>query len=82
VLTRLDGEDDEADALELHARGIPKLDGALDIGVKFSEELPSTGHVMRGAGFEVPPISLVIARAIAEEGVCSRLIKVEESRCG
>jgi hypothetical protein len=81
-LTRLGGEDDGADALDLHAGGIPKLDGALDIGVKLSEELPSTGHVMGGAGVEAPPVSLVVAGAVAEEGVCSRLIKVEESRCG
>jgi hypothetical protein len=82
VLTRLGGEDDGADALDLHAGGIPKLDGASDIGVKLSEEFPSTGHVMGGVGVEAPPVSLVIAGAIAEEGVCSRLIKVEESRCG
>jgi hypothetical protein len=68
--------------IEFHVGGIPKLDGALDIGVKLSEELPSTGHVMGGIGVEAPPVSLVVAGAIAEEGVCSRLIKVEESRCG
>jgi hypothetical protein len=50
VLTRLGGEDDGADALDLHAGGVPKLDGASDIEVKLSEELPSTGHVMDGAG--------------------------------
>jgi hypothetical protein len=82
VLTRLDSEDDGADALDLHAGGVPKLNGASDIGVKLSEELPSIGHVMGGAGVEAPPISLVIAGAVAKEGVCSRLIKVEESHCG
>jgi hypothetical protein len=82
VLTRLGGEDDGADALDLHARGIPKLDEASDIRVKLSEELPSTGHVMGGIGVETPPVSLVVARAVAEKGVCSRLIKVEASRCG
>jgi hypothetical protein len=82
VLTRLSGEDDGADALDLHAGGIPKLDGASDIGVKLSEKLSSTGHVMSGVGVEAPLISLVVARAVAEEGVCSQLIKVEESRCG
>jgi hypothetical protein len=82
VLTRLGGEDDGADALDLHVGGIPKLDRASDIGVKLSEELPSTGHVMGGAGVEAPPVSLVTAGAVAEEGMCSRLIKVEESRCG
>jgi hypothetical protein len=82
VLTRLDGEDDGAGALGLHAEGIPKLDRVLDIGVKLSEELTSIGHVMDGTSVEAPPVSLVIARAVAKEGVCSRLIKVEESRCG
>jgi hypothetical protein len=82
VLTRLDDEDDRADVLDLHAGGVPKLDGASDIGVKLSEELPSTGHMMGGAGVEAPPVILVVARAVTEEGVCSRLIKVEESRCG
>jgi hypothetical protein len=82
VLTRLDGEDDGADALDLHAGGIPKLDGASDIRVKLSEELPSTGHVMSDAGVEAPPVSLVVVGAVAEEGMYSWLIKVEESRCG
>jgi hypothetical protein len=76
VVTRLGGEDDGADALDLHAGGIPKLDGASVIGVKLSEELPLTGHVMGGASVEAPPVSLVAAGAVAEEGVCSRLIKV------
>jgi hypothetical protein len=31
LLTRLGGEDDGADTLDLHAGGIPKLDGASDI---------------------------------------------------
>jgi hypothetical protein len=82
VLTRLGGEDDEADALDLHAGGVLKLDGASDIGIKLSEELLSTGHVIGGAGVEAPPVSLVVAGAVAKEGVCSRLIKVEESHCG
>ena len=37
---------------------------------------------MGGSGVEAPPVSLVIAGAIAEEGVCFWLIKVEESRYG
>jgi hypothetical protein len=82
VLTRLGDEDDGTDALNLHAGGVAKLDGASNIGVKLSEELPSTDHVMGGAGVEAPPVSLVVAGAVAEEGVCSRLIKVEESRYG
>jgi hypothetical protein len=81
VLTRLGGEDDRADALDLHTGGILKLDGASDIGVKLSEELPSTGHVMGGTGVEAPPVSLVFAGAVADEGMCSWLIKVEESHC-
>jgi hypothetical protein len=82
VLTRLGSEDDRADTLDLHTGGIPKLDGVSDIRVKLSEELPSTGHVKGGAGVEASPVSLVVAGAVVEEGVCSRLIKVEESRCG
>jgi hypothetical protein len=82
VLIRLGGEDDRADALDLHTGGIPKLEGTSDIRVKLSEELPSTGHVKGGTGVEAPPINLVTAGAVAEEGVCSRLIKVEESRYG
>jgi hypothetical protein len=82
MLTRLGSEDDGANALDLHAGGIPKLDRASDIGVKLNEELPSTGHVTGGTGVEAPPVSLVIAGAITEEGVCSRLIKVEESHYG
>jgi hypothetical protein len=82
MLTRLDGKDDGADALDLHTGGVPKLDGASDIEVKLSEELLSIGHVMGDASVEAPPISLVVAGAVVEEGVCSRLIKVEESRCG
>jgi hypothetical protein len=69
MLTRLDGEDDRADALDLHAGGISKLDEASYIGVKLSEELPSTDHVMGGAGVEVPPVSLVAAGAVAEDFV-------------
>jgi hypothetical protein len=80
MLTRLSGEDDRADVLDLHIRGIPTLDGASNIGVKLSEELPSIS-VMGGTGVEAPPISLIVAGAITEEGMCSQLIKMEESRC-
>jgi hypothetical protein len=66
MLTRLSGEDDGADALDLHTGGVPKLDGASNIGVKLSEELPSTDHVMGGTGVEAPPVSLIIAGAVAE----------------
>jgi hypothetical protein len=82
VLTRLDDEDDGGNALDLHTGGVPKLDRTSDIRVKLSEELPSIGHVMGGTGVEAPPVNLVVAEAVVEEGVCSRLIKVEKSRCG
>jgi len=59
VLIGLGSEDDRADALELHGRGIPKLDGASNAGVKLGEELPSLGHVVSGAGVEAPPVDLV-----------------------
>jgi hypothetical protein len=48
VLTRLGGKDDGADALDLHAGGVPKLSRASDTRVKLSEELTSTGHAMGG----------------------------------
>jgi hypothetical protein len=76
------GKDDGANTLDLHIGGVRKFDGASDIGVKLSEELPSTGHVMGDTGVEAPPVSLIVARAVVEEGVCSLLIKVEESRYG
>ena len=60
----------------------PNLTEPSDARVKLGEELPSTGHVMGGAGVEAPPVSLVAAGAVAEEGVCFWLVKVEESRCG
>ena len=72
----------EPTPFDLHAGGISKLDGASDARVKLGEELPSTGHVMGGAGVEAPPVSLVVVRAVAEEGMCFLLIEVEESRCG
>jgi hypothetical protein len=80
VLTGLGGEDHGADALDLHAGGISELDGASNAGVKLGEEVPSTGHVMGGTGVEAPPVSLVVAGAIAEEGVCLRLVEVEKCR--
>jgi hypothetical protein len=66
MLTRLGSEDDGADALDLHAGGVPKLDGASNIGVKLSEELPSIDHVMSGTGVEAPPVSLIVAGVVAE----------------
>jgi hypothetical protein len=82
MLTILSGEDDGADVLDLHVGGVPKLDGASDIRVKLSEELLLTSHVMGGTSGEAPPVSLAIARANNKEGICSRLIKAEESHCG
>ena len=77
MLTRLGGEDDGANTLDLHAGGIPKLEGASDARVKLGEELPSAHHVMGGAGVEDPPINLVIAGAVAEGGTRPRLVEVE-----
>jgi hypothetical protein len=82
MLSGLGGEDDGADALDLHGGGIPELDGASHGGVKLGEELPSTGHVMGGAGVEAPPAGLVLAGAVAKEGMSFWLVEVEESRCG
>ena len=59
----------------------PKLDRASNARVKIDEELPSAGHVMGGAGVEAPPVGLVNAGDVAEEGVRSQFIKVEESHC-
>jgi hypothetical protein len=33
---------------------------------------------MGGTGVEAAPVSLVVIKAIAEEGVCIRLVEVEE----
>jgi hypothetical protein len=51
-------------------------------GVKLGEELPSASHVVGGTGVKAPPVGLVVAGAVAEKGVCLRLVKVEENRCG
>jgi len=69
VFSSLGDEDDRADTLNLHGRGIPKLDGASHVGIKLGEELPSTGHVVGGAGVEAPPRRLVLPGAIAEKSV-------------
>src|SRR3954471_19729453 len=61
VLAGLNGEDDGADTLNLHGGGIPELDGASHGGVKLGEELPSTGHVMGGAGVKAAPAGLVLS---------------------
>jgi hypothetical protein len=78
VLAGLGGEDDGADALDLHGGGVPELDGASNARVKLEEELPPPDHVVGGAGVEVPPVDLVIARPVAEEDVGPRLVEVEE----
>ena len=61
--------------------GVPKLDGASNSGVKLSEELPSTGHVMGGVSVEEPSFNHVVAEVVVEESVCFQLIEVGESRC-
>jgi hypothetical protein len=35
---------------------------------------------MGGTGVEAPPVNLVVPGAIAEEGVCLRLVEVEKCR--
>ena len=82
MLTRLGGEDDGANTLDLHAGGIPKLNGALDARVKLGGELPSAGHVMGGASVEDPSINLVATGAVAEGSMCPRLVEVEKGRRG
>jgi hypothetical protein len=37
---------------------------------------------MGGTGVEAPPVSLVVARAIAEKGMCLWLVEVEKCRYG
>ena len=72
------GEDDGADALDLHGGGVPELDGASNAGVELGEELPLPGHVVGGAGVKVPVVDLVVAGLVAEEDVGPRLVEVEE----
>jgi hypothetical protein len=66
MLTGLCGEDDRADALDLHGGGVPELDGALNAGVELGE-LPPPGHVVGGAGVEVAAVDLVVAGLVAVE---------------
>jgi hypothetical protein len=70
VLIRRGGEYDSADALDLYAGGVPKLDRALDARVELGEELPLAGHVMSGAGVEAPSFDHFIAGAVAVESAC------------
>jgi len=51
-------------------------------GVELGEELPPPGHVVGGAGVEVPAIGLVVAGPIAEEDVGPWLVEVEECDSG
>jgi hypothetical protein len=83
VVTGLGGEDDGPDALDLHGGGIPKLDGASNVGVKLGEELLPLGHVVSSAGVEAPPVNLVtVAGPIAEDDVGPWLVEVERGECG
>jgi hypothetical protein len=75
VLTRRRDEYDWADALDLYARGVPKLDGASDARVELDEELLSVGHVMSDASVEAPSFDHVVAGAVTEESAYFRLIK-------
>ena len=77
MLSELGGEDHGAHALDLHGEGVPKPDGATYVGVQVGEELPPSGHVVRGAGVEVPVVNPVVIGAIAEEDLGTRLVEVE-----
>jgi hypothetical protein len=78
VLAGLSGDDNRADTLDLHGKGVPELDRASNAGVELKEELPPPGHVVGGAGVEVPPVDLVAAGPIVEENMGPQLIEVEE----
>jgi hypothetical protein len=67
MLTKHGGEDDRVDAIDFHTGGVSKLDEALDTRVKLGKELPSTSHMVGGAGVKAPPASLVIVGAVAKE---------------
>ena len=82
MVNRLGSEDDGANSLDLHTRGVPKLNGASDTRVKLGEELPWACHVMGGTGVEDPPINLVAIGVIAEGSMCPRLVEVEKGRRG
>ena len=77
MLSGLGGEDHGAHALDLHGGGVPKPDGATYVGVQVGEELPPSGHVVRGAGVEVPAVDPVVIGALAEEDSGTPLVKVE-----
>jgi len=67
VLAGVGSEYDGADALDLHGGGVLKLDQALNIGVKFEEELPLHSHVVSGIGVKAPPIDLVATGPVSKE---------------
>jgi len=77
VLSGLGGEDHGAHALDLHGGGVPEPDGATYVDIQVGEELPPPGHVVRGAGVEVPAIDHVVVGAVAEEDSGARLVEVE-----
>ena len=57
---------------------LPSCFRASNAGVELGEEHPSPGHVVGGAGVEVPVVDLVATGLIAEEDVGLWLIEVEE----
>jgi len=71
-------KDDRADALDLHGRDVPKLDGALNTRVELEEELLPLDHVVGGTSVEVPPIDLIATGPFVEEDMSLWLVKVEE----
>ena len=75
-------EDDGSGTFDLHGGGVPKPDEASHGGVQVREVLVLPSHVVGGTGVKVPSINLLIARALPEEGMSSRLVKVEQHGAG
>ena len=67
----------EPTPLDLHGGRVPEPDGATYVGVQVGEELPPPGHVVRGAGVEVPAVDPVVVGAVAEKDSGTRLVEVE-----
>lgn len=77
MLTSLGHEDDGADALDLDGGRVLELDGATDVLVQLGEDISSPNHVVHGAAVEVPAVDLVVARAVAKEGIVAWHVEVE-----
>jgi len=53
------------EGLDAYSGGVSKPDGATYVGVQVGEELPPSGHVVHGAGVEVPAVDPVVVGAVA-----------------